>query len=146
MSTHYRLSLLALLIGCSVAVSDDKPAKLPQLSAKALKVGQNYQTDGGTGDAKHIANTWAKIIQIVDDDNMLIGIDNGADDKGGPRYSTVVMCKFPTKDLTDDQKGFLADFVKTEQVTVSGTTRYKTVGGGTKTVFVLEPVKPAAKK
>ncbi len=68
-----------------------------QLSVRTLKVGQSYQTDGGTGDVKHIKNTWAKIIQIVDDDSMLIAIGNGADENGGDRYPVLVMCKFPTK-------------------------------------------------
>jgi hypothetical protein len=49
------------------------------------------------------------------------------------------MCKFPTKGLTDGQSGFLSKFLGTEEVTVTGTTKYKAEGGGTRTVFVLEP-------
>jgi hypothetical protein len=117
---------------------------LPQLIVGKMKIGESYKTDGGNQDnnAVHImGNTWGKILQIVDNDNMLIGIDNGEEYSGGPRFATIVWCKFSTKGLTDGKKGFFAELISTDEVRVSGTTRYKTTSGGTRTVFVLEPRK-----
>jgi hypothetical protein len=120
------------------APPEDK--ELPGLSVTQLTVGQSYLIDGGVRDRGVFGNTWAKIIQIIDDDNMLVGIDNGAGSPGGnPRYSVIVWCKFSTKGLTDDKTGFLAGILGADKVTVTGTTRYKTASGGTRTIFVLEP-------
>jgi hypothetical protein len=101
-------------------------------------------TDGGADDGiRQQANTWGRIIQIVDKSTMIVGIDNGAGSPGGaPRYSVTVWCKFPTKGLTDGKTGFLADIIGTSKITVTGTTDYNTASGK-KTVFVLEPYKPS---
>jgi hypothetical protein len=137
MSVRYLLGIVMLLSSVGRSVAEEKEP-LPLLVTK-IKVGQDYATDGGG------ANTWGKIVQVIDDNNMLIGIDNGGNPRD--RYSVIVLCKFPTKGLTDGQTGFLAKFLGTSHVTVSGTTRYKTVDGGTRTVFVLEPAsaRPQAK-
>ena len=99
MNALYMLGCVAVLLSIGVAVAEDK--EVPQLNAKALKVGVNYKTDGGARGAGQSGNTWGKIVQVIDDDNMLVGIENGDDEKGDGRYSVVVMCKFPTKGLTD---------------------------------------------
>lgn len=119
----------------AAAISYGQEKELPQLSVTRIRAGQSYATDGA-------GNTWGKIIQVIDDDNMIVGIDNGGGSAGGnPRYSIFVWCKFRTKGLTDGQTGFLADFLGTGKVTASRTTRYNTAGGGTRTVFVFEPYK-----
>jgi hypothetical protein len=127
--------------GANGAVADDD---LPQLVVGEMKIGQSYKTDGGNQDKRPVriqGNTWGQILQIMDDDNMLVGIDNGRDEVGSPRYSSVVWCKFPTKGLTDGKTDFFGNLIGTDKVTVTGTTRYKTSSGGTRTVFVLEPHK-----
>ncbi len=135
-------SLLGTLtvIGC-VMLSDARAGEgLPPLKVTAIRAGQSYITDGdGT-------NTWGKILQVIDDSNMLVGIDNGGTNPGGrPRYSVTVWCKFRTKGLTDGKTDFLANILGTMKVTASGTTKYKTAAGGTRTIFVLEPAKQPAK-
>jgi hypothetical protein len=113
---------------------------LPQLSVNLLKEGGKYTTEGGLGSLELGATvTCAKIVQIIDDNSMLVGIDNGQEKSGDPRYTVLVMCKVPTKGMTDGQAGYLTKFLGTKDVTVTGTTKYKTEGGGTRTVFVLEP-------
>jgi hypothetical protein len=113
--------------------------ELPALRVTKIAVGVSYETDGDG------VNTWGKVLQVIDDDNMIVGIDNGSINPGGdPRYSVVVWCKFPTKGVTDGKTGFLGNILGTSRVTASTTTRYKTVGGGTRTVFLLEPYETSA--
>lgn len=55
---------------------------------------------------------------MIDDDNMLVGIDNGgANPGGGPRYSVAVRCKFPTTGLTDGRTDYLENLLGTKSVT-----------------------------
>lgn len=113
---------------------------LPQLSAKSLKEGGKYATSSGLGGLDlGFTNTWAQVVQVIDDNSMLVGIDNGADGSGVLRYEVVVMCKFPTKGITDGKKDYLGEVLGTKEVAITGTTKYKTTGGGTRTVFVMEP-------
>jgi hypothetical protein len=97
-----------------------------------IKTGESYETDGGVSGRMEISNTWGEVLQVIDDDNMLVIISN-ADEH------VTVWCKFPTRDITDGKKDFLANIIRADKVTVTGTTRYRTPGGGTRTVFVLEP-------
>src|SRR5437870_8384099 len=54
------------------------PEPLPQLDSWQIEIGKSYLTDGGSGAVSFIGsfNTWAKVQQIIDDDNMLIDITN----------------------------------------------------------------------
>jgi hypothetical protein len=97
----------------------------PAFPVTNLEVGKVYKTDGS-------GNTWGKVLQVIDDDNMLIAVSNGGDN-----YPTVLWCKFPTKNIVDGKKDFLSNIIKTEIVKVTGTKRYNTTDG-TKTVYVLE--------
>lgn len=137
MGVRYLLGFLVFVMALGVAVAQDVIEGLP---VTHIKVGRSYQLDGGG------LNTWGRIIQIIDDNNMLVGIDNGATNPGGrPRYSVTVWCKFSTEGLTDGKDGFLANILSVEQVTATKTIRYKTALGGTRTVFVLEPYGKAKK-
>ena len=80
----------------------------------------------------------AKVMQVVDDKSMLVGLEDAHTNNG--RYSTWVMLKVPTTGITDGafwRGGQWKDFAGAEVFAVTGTTTYKTVDGGTKTVFVL---------
>jgi hypothetical protein len=67
---------LAELKSKDTKVATEKEKELPQLWVTKIKTGESYDTDAQ-------GNTWAKIIQVVDDDNMLLGIDNGQGNPGG---------------------------------------------------------------
>lgn len=81
-----------------------------------------------------------KAVQIIDAKTMLVGVEHIS--TGGGRYSTWAMLKgCPTAGLVDGKTW--TDWIPLlgkRLVVVSGTTMYKTVSGGTKTVFVLEPL------
>lgn len=127
MPFRFLIGFLMIVASNLVAVAQDKT---PVFRVLSIKVGEDYVTDGdGT-------NTWAKILQIIDGENMLLGVDNGGTN---PRYSVVVWCKFSTKGLAEGRTGFLNGILATNRVTISGTIRYKTKTGGARTVFVLEP-------
>lgn len=140
MNSRSMLGFVILLTSLGGAIAHEK--QLPPLRVTRLKAEASYMTDGGADDGiRQQANTWGIILQIIDDDNMLVGIDNGAGNPGGnPRYSVTVWCKFPTKGMTDGKTGFLANILGTNKVTVTGTTRYKTSAGASRTVFVLAPL------
>lgn len=97
----------------------------PSFPVTNLEVGKVYNTDGP-------ANTWGRVVQVIDDDNMLIAVSNGGDG-----YPTTLWCKFPTKDIIDGKNDFLCNIIKTKVVKITGTKRYNTING-TKTVYVLE--------
>lgn len=69
----------------------------------------------------------AKIIQILDDQNMLVEIQD----------KTIMARGFPTKGLVDGQTISFATLVA-----VTGTTRYSTAIGSSNTVFLLENLGP----
>jgi hypothetical protein len=80
----------------------------------------------------------AKVIQIIDDMSMLVGVEHSS--KAGGLYSTWVMLKgCPTAGLVDGKtwKDWTPLLGK-HLLAVTGTTRFQTVSGGTKTVFVVE--------
>jgi hypothetical protein len=82
----------------------------------------------------------AKVIQVIDEGNMLIGVEDPKSGDGS--YPTWVWVKCPTKGITDGK--FYApaqwkDFMGTKTVKVTGTKTYKTANGASKTVFVIEP-------
>jgi hypothetical protein len=84
----------------------------------------------------------AKVMQVIDANRMLVGIDDARTNNG--RYETWVMVKCPTKGITDGQfwrGGQWAGITGSKVLEVTDTTTYKTVRGGSKTVFVLEPYK-----
>lgn len=119
------------------AVESSKPQL--QLSVEKLKVGESYKTDGGLPNNSESLNTWGQILQVIDDENMLVGIDNGRA-ANNPRYYVTVWCRIPTNGLTDGKTDFLSKILGTSQVKVTGTKKYDTAGGATKTVFVIEPI------
>jgi hypothetical protein len=117
-------SLLLCLLACAVSHGQEKPKFL----------GVDSLSVGGEGTPQ----ISAKIFQVIDDKSMLVGIEDPKTGKG--TYSTLVMVKCDTKGKVDgkfyglDWKGMMgANYVK-----VTGTTTYKTTGGGSKTVFVIE--------
>jgi hypothetical protein len=116
-----------------------KDKTLLQLSVTTIKVGENYTTDGGLPNGARSNNTWGKILQVIDDDNMLVGIDNGRADNNS-RYFVTVWCKASTEGLTDGKTDFLGNILGTRQVKVTDTTTYQTADGATKTVFVVERI------
>ena len=116
--------MILILIG---SVTD--AGGLPDIPADKLKVGSSYSVLGVA---------WGKVLEVIDDDDMVLGIDNGAA-KGKARYRTVVWCKgFKAAGKADDQTGYLHLLLGANQVKVTGTAKWKAPGGATKTVFVLE--------
>ena len=117
---------------------DDAAAAKPtdgELSVAGLKV-------GAKGFPTHID---AKVMQVIDKNSMLVGIED--DRNGDGKYRVWVLVKAPTTGIVDGEGwrgGQWGDTVGAGELSVTGTTTYKTVGGGTKTVFVLEVVKPVA--
>jgi endonuclease YncB( thermonuclease family) len=84
----------------------------------------------------------AKVMQVVDGDNMLVGVEDPRNGDGS--YSTWVWVKCPTKGITDGKfyaAGQWKDFMGTKTVKVTGTKTYKTANGASRTVFVIEPDK-----
>jgi len=114
------------------------PERLPQLDAWQIEIGRSYLTDGGFGTVGFNGpfNTWAKVQQIIDDDNMLIDITNDKD-KGW----VLVWGKFSTKKLSDGKFDFLGNIIGTDKITVTGRKQYTSALGATKTVFVIEASK-----
>jgi hypothetical protein len=100
-----------------------------ELAADALSEGANGGMDLIDG----------KVIQVIDENSMLVGLE----DKriaNKVRYKNLVLVKCPTKGIVDDK--LINDWEKvvgSRWMAVTGTTRLKTVDGGTRTVFVLEP-------
>jgi hypothetical protein len=85
--------------------------------------------------------TWvnAKVLQVVDDDKMLVVLSDARTLRGGK----VVLLKCSTKDIVDGQHwsgGEWERYTGSSKQKVAGTYRYRT-RSGTRTVYVLEPVK-----
>ena len=83
----------------------------------------------------------AKVMQVIDENKMLIGIEDSRVGRG--RYTTWVMLKCPTKGITDGQfwrGGGWKDITGAIALSVTSTTTYTTAIGATKTVFVIEPM------
>ena len=96
--------------------------------------------DGASGVPERID---AKVMQVIDQGQMLVGIDDARTNNG--LYATWIMVKCPTKGIVDGKfwrGGQWKEVTGSEVLIVSGTTTYKTVTGGTKTVFVLAPMFP----
>ncbi len=110
--------------------------RLPQLDAWQIEKGKSYLTDGGRRAEGFYGNTWARVQQIIDDDNMLIDITSDKD-KGW----VLVWAKFSTKKLSDGKFDFLANIIGTDKITVTGRKQYTSALGATKTVFVIEASK-----
>ncbi len=86
----------------------------------------------------------AKVLQVLDDRAMLVGLEDAVGNRG--RYDTIVMVHCPTAGITDGKffgTGW-RDMTGSATAKVTGTTAYNTALGS-KTVFVLEPVADAAK-
>lgn len=102
-----------------------------QLSVSGLKVG-----------AKGVPTfVDAKVMQVIDENNMLIGIEDSRVGRG--RYTKWVMLKCPTKGITDGQfwrGGGWKEVTGSSALSVTRTTTYVTAIGATKTVLVLEPM------
>jgi hypothetical protein len=98
---------------------------------------------------------------VVDADHMLVGIEespvsdspymrsvqfhrrHGIELSPVGEYRTWVLLKCPTAGITDDmewQGHQWKGLTGSEYLVVTGTTTYPTVAGGTKTVFVVEPL------
>ena len=93
---------------------------------------------GARGIPRHID---AKVMQVIDENQMLVGIEDSRTGKG--RYGIWVMLKCSTKGVTDGKfwrGGQWKDVAGSEGLSVTDTTTYTTAGGGTKTVFVVEPM------
>ena len=87
----------------------------------------------------------AKVMQVIDESSMIVGIEDARNGNG--KYTTWVMVKAPTAGITDGKfwrGGEWKDVTGIDVLAVTGTTVYKTAGGGTKTVFVLEAEKAKA--
>jgi len=116
---------------------DAAAAKLNEgeLSVAGLKV-------GAKGFPTHID---AKVMQVVDEKSMLVGIEDSRNGNG--KYTTWVMVKAPTTGIVDGEFWRGAQWKEMtgiDVLVVTGTTTYKATGGGTKTVFVLEGEKAKA--
>lgn len=106
-----------------------------ELSVAGLKI-------GARGFPTHID---AKVMQVVDEKSMLVGIEDSRNGNG--KYTTWVMVKAPTTGIVDGEfwRGSQwKEMTGIDVLVVTGTTTYKAAGGGTKTVFVLEGEKVKA--
>ena len=87
------------------------------------------------------ANLDAKVIQVIDDNQMIVGIED--DRTGSGAYKTWVIIKCATKDIVDGKFWRSEDWeeiVGTKAMKVTGTKQYATAIGGTNTVYVVEPM------
>lgn len=112
-----------------------------QLAAQQVALGE--LSVSGLQDGARGRPTWidAKVMQVIDDNRMLVGIEDSR--TGTSRYSIWVMVKAPTKGITDGKfwrGGEWRGITGSDILKVNGTTTYNTAAGGTKTVFVIEPV------
>lgn len=83
----------------------------------------------------------AKVMQVIDDAQMLVGIEDAR--TGNGNYKNWILIKCPTTGITDGKfwrGGQWKEVTGAEALAVTGTTTYNTAGGGTKTVFVVEPL------
>lgn len=79
----------------------------------------------------------AKVVQVVDADKMIVGVEDAHTADGG--YRKWIMVKLPTAGITDGQFWRTWDkLIGKNGLLVSGTTTYKTAGGSSKTVPVVE--------
>lgn len=111
----------------TVVLAGDLP---PPLSATRLKVG----AVGLPG------NMRAKVLQVLDNDRMLVGIENNL--TGNNAYDVIILLKCPTAGITDGKKWYSREWRTVtggDLLAITGTTTYRTVTGGTRTVFVAEP-------
>ncbi len=86
----------------------------------------------------------AKVMQIVDDGQMLVGLEDRRGNRGGGRYGTWVLIKCSTVGMADGHTWQGSQWTRVTgavEMKVTGTLTYPTAGGATRTVFVLEPVK-----
>ena len=96
-------------------------------------------------------NIDAKVIQVIDKESMLVGLEDSRTNKGN--YSKWVLVKASTAGIVDGAmwRGW-EDWKRvtgSQVLSVTGTAKCKTPDGGTRTVFVLEAAKeatPAVKK
>lgn len=130
------MKAIVMSVVCVVLTAGSVSAQVaPSCPVTELKVGEPYHLENP-------GRTYAKVIQVLDDGNMLVGIDNGPALPGGePRYSVVVWVKAPTKGITDGKKCDLSDLIGYDRIKVTGTKKYKLASGGTRTVFVVEAYK-----
>jgi hypothetical protein len=120
----------------------NKPApaepEKPILSIKEVgELSANYLEVGQRGTTFFLD---AKVRQVLDKDQMLVGIESSR--SGNSTYSMLVLVKCPTAGIVDGKFWSGASWktvTGSTTQTVTGTTTIKTVGGGSKTVFVLEP-------
>jgi len=83
----------------------------------------------------------AKVIQVINENRMLVGIEHCRLADG--KYSTWIMLECSTKGITDGKhwRGRHWKLITGSPVlAVTGTTTYTTASGGTKTVFVFKPL------
>jgi len=84
----------------------------------------------------------AKVKQVIDGNQMLVGIEDAR--TGDSRYDTWIMLKCSTVGITDGKfwrGGQWKAVTGSELLVVTGTTTYPTAAGGTKTVFTIEPLR-----
>jgi hypothetical protein len=96
-------------------------------NGEALSVGAWGKTD----------HLYGKVIQILDANSMIVGIK----DAETGTFPTLILVKYKTQGLTD---GFFflnnwSKIVGGNEIKVTGTKTLKLAGGGTRTMFVVEP-------
>jgi hypothetical protein len=82
----------------------------------------------------------AKVMQVIDDKQMLVGVEDAR--TGNGRYGTWIMVKCSTAGIADGKFWRGAQWKEvtgSDDLKVTGTTTYTTQSGGTKTVFVVVP-------
>ena len=91
------------------------------------------------GQKGDISSLDAKVVQVIDEYQMLVGLEANATGRG--RYNIIVWMKCSTKGLTDGKfwnKNEWERRTGSRYWEVTDTKTYKLASGGTKTVFVLE--------
>src|SRR4051812_38876635 len=111
----------SVLAACLLAA-----AAPPSAHGQALKVGDKVSD----------SQTALKVIQVIDDSSMLISIQ--VRNENLHPWSGPIMLKCPTGGIVDGTIWQPSSWPIDTPLYVTGTTRYKTTDGGSKTVFVLE--------
>ncbi|MDZ4684521.1 MAG: hypothetical protein SH850_05480 [Planctomycetaceae bacterium] len=109
-------------------------AQSRELNVAGLKVGAEGRPDSMN----------AKVMQVIDGNRMLVGIEDSRTADGD--YDTWIMLRCPTAGITDDKVWKGADWkavIGSGYLKVTGTVTYVTAIGGSKTVFTAEGLSPA---
>ena len=142
MKTFVAVFLFFISIGsvveAQVGKNSHKNAKSSTVSPFESDFGGNI--DFRTGDIGTIREScWARIIQIVDENNMLVSVEasglSSSANEFNERQHLVWIKGISTKDLSDGDEKRHTWAIPLE---VKGTTKYKTPNGSSKTVPLLE--------